>query len=408
MKIPFTNLVIGTTNETRSSSNNAFLSGAWQSSKVNSGVSVTKENSLSIAGVYSAVKVITDSISSLPIHVMKESGNTKLKDTSHPVYPLLSREPNSLMTSFVWRQIIVPHILLWGNAYCIIEFAKGSYRPLSILPVHPSKVEVEIIDGVLMYTFKLESKTFTLDQSNVLHFRGMGNDVMGKSVIDVAAENLGLGKASEQFGSKFFGNGASMTGVLSTDSSLSDKAFTNLRTSFNDLHSGIANANKPLILEEGLKYTSTSIPPDSAQFLETRRFSIEDIARWFSIPPDKIGDLSRATFSNLEQQNLNYVTNTLLPLTINIEEELNRKMLRDNEKNTTYFKLNLDGLLRGDISTRVDSYAKLIQNGVMTPNEARTKEGMNPLEGLDNTWMQINTAPVVDGTNQNNESNEES
>jgi len=407
MRIPFTNLVIGTTNESRSSTNNNFLTGTWQSSRVSSGVSVTKENAENISGVYSAVKVITDSISSLPIHIIKDNGTSKVKDKAHPVYPLLSREPNSLMTSFVWRQILVPHILLWGNAYCIIEFAKGSYRPLSILPVHPSKVEVEIVDGVLMYTFKLESKTFTLDQSNVLHFRGLGNEVMGKSVIDVAADNLGLGKASEQFGSKFFGNGASMTGVLSTDASLSDKAFNNLRTSFNDLHSGIANANKPLILEEGLKYTQTSIPPDAAQFLETRRFAIEDIARWFNIPPDKIGDLSRATFSNLEQQNLNYVTNTLLPLTINIEEELNRKMLRDNEKNSTYFKLNLDGLLRGDISTRVDSYAKLIQNGVMTPNEARTLEGMNPLEGLDTTWFQLNTAPVINGTNQPQEDENE-
>jgi len=332
---------------------------------------------------------------------MKDDGIDKVKDKSHPVYKLFNREPNSLMTISTFWKLVIPDILLWGNSYSIIEFARGSFRPVSVMPVHPSKVEVEIKDGVLWYTFKLDKTTLTLDQSNVLHFRGMGNNVMGKSVIDYAKNNLGLGSAAEEFGSRFFGNGASMTGVLQTDLSLSDKAFTNLKTSFNDMYGGIANSNKPLILEEGLKYTPTSIPPDSAQFLETRRFSVEDVSRWFNIPPDKIGDLSRATFSNLEQQNQNFITNTLMPYVINIESECTRKLLREDEKDTTYFKMNLNGLLRGDIKTRTESYRTLFNIGAITVNEIRNYEEMNPVEGGESRYVPMNLGKVdEEGNNQ--------
>jgi HK97 family phage portal protein len=386
----------------RSSSSNSFLSGGiWQSSKSKAGTSITKNNATSIPAVYAAVKVITEAFSTLPMHIMTDTGTNKTKNKAHPVYKLFSREPNALMTISTFWKIVIPEVLLWGNSFSIIEFEKGSFRPKSILPVHPSKVEVEIKDGILWYTFKLENTTITLDQTNVLHFRGLGDNVLGQSVIDVAKENLGLGMAAEEFGSRFFGNGASMTGVLQSDNSLSDKAFNNLKASFNDLHGGISNANKPLILEEGLKYTATSIPPDSAQFLETRRFSVEDVSRWFNIPADKIGDLSRATFSNLEQQNQNFITNTLMPYVINIESECTRKLIREVEKDTTYFKMNLNGLLRGDIKTRTDSYRTLFNIGAMTVNEIRSLEEMNPVEGGDSRYVPMNLGIVdEEGNNQ--------
>jgi len=401
MKIPFTNIQFGV----RAMENvRSISSAAWEtigSSSTKTGVTITKENSITLSGVYNAVQVYADSISSLPISIINESNGARVKDKDHPVYPLLAREPNALMTSFVYRQIIIPEILLWGNSYSIIEFQKGTQRPISLLPVHPSKVEVEIKDGLLWYTFNLEKGKLILDQSNVLHFRGMGDNVMGKSVIDCARENLGLGKASEEFGSRFFGNGASMTGILESDKSLSDKAYTNLSNSFNNTNGGIANAMKPLILEEGLSWKPVSIPPDSAQFLETRRFSIEDIARWFNLPPHKLKDLTRATFSNIEEQDLNFVKESILPKVINIEQELNRKLLRENEKGSTFFHFNLDGLLRGDIKTRTEAYKNLMMVGAISPNEIRAKEEMNSYEGGDSKFMQLNAAPInKEGTNQ--------
>lgn len=376
---------------------------AWETlgSGTTSGVKISKETAMTLSGVYACVKVISDTFSSLPIHVIKEEGRNKIKDTSHPVDFLLHKEPNSIHTSFVWRQIIMPHLLLWGNSYNLIEFEKGgSRRPVALLPIHPSKVEVKQIDGVLVYTVKLERTTIRVDQSQMLHIRGLGDEIVGKSVIDYAKNNLGLGKSAEDFGAKFFENGATASGVLSTDQKLSDRAIENLRKSYDDTYSGVNNSNKMMILEEGLKYTQTSIAPDSAQFLETRQFAITDIARWFSVPPHKIAELTNATFSNIEEQELNFVKHTIASYVINHEQEWDRKLFRDSEKKTTYTKMNLEGLLRGDISTRVEAYQKLIQNGVMTPNEAREKENLNPLDGLDNTWMQINTAPIVGGTNQ--------
>jgi len=385
------------------SDKNSFLINGWETvvGGGKSGVKITKHNAQTIPAIYNAVQIYADAISSLPVHVMTQTGDNIIKNKKHPVHKILSREPNSLMTIATFWQVIVPEILLWGNSFSIIEFHKGSFRPITILPVHPSKVEVDIIDGVLWYKFKLDSGTIIVDQSNVLHFRGLGDNIMGKSVIDCAAENLGLASAAEEFGSRFFGNGASMTGVLQSDTALSDKAFTNLSNSFNDRNGGLANAAKPLILEEGLKYQPISIPPDSAQFLETRRFSIEDVARWTNLPNHKLKDLTHATFSNIEEQDLNFVKESILPRIISIEQELNRKLLRENEKGTTYFKFNLDGLLRGDIKTRTESYRTLFNIGAVSVNEIRAKEEMNPIKGGDARYVPMNLGKVdEDGNNQ--------
>jgi HK97 family phage portal protein len=391
--------------ERSTSPNDDWLAGKWDdfvTGRGKSGKTISKQNALTISGVYAAVKVYSDAISSLPVHIMRETGSTKEKYKKHPVYPLLSREPNKLMTVNTFWQIVVPELLLWGNSFSIIEFHKGSFRPKSLLPVHPSKVEVDIIEGVLVYTIKMEnSDDIILDQSNVLHFRGQGDTVIGKSVIDCAKENLELGAAAEEFGNRFFGNGASMSGVLQTDEKLSDKAFNNLKNSFNDSNGGLANASKPLILEEGLKYQPISIPPDNAQFLETRRFNIEDVARWFNLPPDKLKDLSRATFSNLEQQDLNFVRHSLMPYVISIEQELTRKLLRETEKRSVWFEMNLDGLLRGDIKTRTESYRTLFNIGAMSANEIRARENMNPFEGGDARYVPMNLGKVdEEGNNQ--------
>ena len=386
------------------SDKNSFLINGWDTivGGGKSGKSIGKDNAQTLSAIYNAVQIYTDAISSLPIHIMVDDGKTKIKNRKHPVNKLTSREPNNLMTMATFWDIVMPHILLWGNSYSIIEFNAGNFRPKSILPVHPSRVEVEVNDGILWYKFKMDKgDDIILDQSNVLHFRGLGDSVMGKSFIDYAKDNLELSAATEEYGSRFFGNGAAMTGVLESDKSFSEKAYANIANSFDNRHGGLANAHKPLILEEGLKYKSISIPPDNAQFLETRRLGIEDVARWTNLPPHKLKDLTRATFSNIEEQDLNFVKESILPKVIRIEQELNRKLLREVEKDTSYFKMNIDGLLRGDIKTRSEAYQTFINNGIMSANEARAKEEMNPYEGGDSKFMPLNLAPInKEGTNQ--------
>lgn len=367
-----------------------------------SGVSITKDNAMTISGVYAAVKLLSDSISSLPIHLLKETKDKKEKDYTNPLYKLVSKEPNKLMTSYTWRQIFMPHVLLWGNAYAVIDWDKKTMRPKQLMPVHPSKVGVEVVKGIAIYTIQLTDKKIVVDQSNMIHFRGLGDEIIGKSVIDYAKDNLGLGKAAEEFGSKFFSNGAAIGGVYEHPSQLSDKAYNNLQKSLERRAGGLSNSHKILILEEGMKFTTTSIPPNAAQFLETRKFSINDIARWFGVPPHMIADLERATFSNIEQQNLNFSQFSILPYVILIEQELNRKLLREDEKDTMYFKLNMDGLLRGDMASRYTAYQVGIQNGVISPNEVRKKEDLDAYDGGNDYWMAANITRIKDLNNNNN------
>jgi HK97 family phage portal protein len=367
-----------------------------------SGVQITKDNAMNISGVYAAVKLLSDSISSLPIHLIKESKDKKEKDYTNPLYKLVSKEPNKLMTSYTWRQIFMPHILLWGNAYAVIDWDKKTMRPKQLMPVHPSKVKVEVKKGIAIYTIQLENKEIVVDQSNIVHFRGLGDEIQGKSVIEYAKDNLGLGKAAEDFGSKFFSNGAAIGGIYEHPSQLSDKAYNNLQKSLERRAGGLSNSHKILILEEGMKFTTTSIPPNAAQFLETRKFSINDVARWFGVPPHMIADLERATFSNIEQQNLNFSQFSILPYVVLIEQELNRKLLREDEKESMYFKLNMDGLLRGDMQSRYTAYQIGIQNGIVNPNEVRRKEDLDAYEGGNDYFMAANISRIKDLNNTEN------
>ena len=413
-KIPFTNYALGKDFEFYKKShgdNDAFNKGSWQElagTPSSSGVVITQDNAMTLSGVYNAVSVYADAIASLPINVIQETEKSKEKLFNHPLTRLLSKEPNSLMTSYAWRQIFIPQLLLWGNSINLIEFQKGgSRRPIALMPLHPSTInKIELDDNEnLIYFIELDDRKLKVDSTQVLHFRGKGDNIWGKSVIDYAKDNLGLGKATEDFGAAFYKNGANANGILMSDNALDKKAYQNLEKSWNKSHKGANKSHKTAILEQGMKYETISIPQDSAQFIETKRFSIEDIARWFKLPPHMIADLSRATFTNIDAQDLNLVKHSILPMVINIEQEIDRKLFREQEKSDHYIKMNLEGLLRGDIKTRYEAHRVGIQNGFMTPNEARRLEGMNPIEGLDNTWMQTNTAPIINGTNQQEKTN---
>lgn len=390
-----------TTETPKEQRNSGVLSDLIPDASSSSGVNINDSNIMTISGVYAAVRTYSDTISSMPIHLIKEDGGNKERQYENPLYTLVAKEPNKIMTSFNWRQMLMSQLILKGNSYWYIDYDTSTIRPKQLIYLNPDKVEPKIVRDLMFYEIEFSNGTKTsIDQSNILHFRGLGDEIKGKSIIDFAKDNLSLGKAAEDFGSKFFKNGASISGVYEHPGQLSDKAYENLKKSLQNRTSPMSEKHKVLILEEGMKFTQTSIPPDSAQFLETRKFSISDISRWFKLPPHILYDMEKATFNNMEQQDLNFIKHSILPYLVNIEQELNRKLLREDEKSNHYFKFNMEGMLRGDIEARSKAYQLFIQNGIMSPNEARSKEDLDPYDGGDNKFMPINIAPIINGTNQ--------
>ena len=349
------------------------------------GKNVNERSAMQMTAVYACVRILSESIASLPVHLYKyndEGGKEKALD--HPLYYLLHDEPNPEMTSFVFRETLMTHLLLWGNAYAqIIRNGKGEI--VSLYPLMPNKMQVDRDDkGRLYYKYQKSSEEgadmpnsqVILLPEDVLHIPGLGFDgLVGYSPIAMAKNAIGLAIAAEEFGSKFYANGAAPSGVLEHPGVLKDPS--KIRDAWMSQFGGSANSGKVAVLEEGLKYTPISINPSEAQFLETRKFQIDEIARIFRVPPHMIGDLERSTFSNIEQQSLEYVKYTLDPWVARWEQSLSRALFTDEEKNEYFFKFNVEGLLRGDYKSRMEGYAIARQNGWMSANDIRMLEDMD-------------------------------
>ena len=350
-----------------------------------SGKAVTERSAMQMTAVYACVRILSESIAGLPLHMYRyndEGGKEKAVD--HPLYMLLHDEPNPEMSSFVFRETLMTHLLLWGNAYAqIIRNGKGEI--VALYPLMPNKMTVSRDDrGRLFYSYqksqeelpKDNRQTVILDPSDVLHIPGLGFDgLVGYSPIAMAKNAIGLAIATEEYGSKFFANGASPSGVLEHPGTIKDPE--RLRESWQSTFGGSRNSNKIAVLEEGLKFSPISISPNEAQFLETRKFQINEIARIFRVPPHMIGDLEKSSFSNIEQQSLEFVKYTLDPWVIRWEQSIHRSLLTDEEKKTHFFKFNVEGLLRGDYQSRMSGYAVGIQNGFMSPNDVRELENLD-------------------------------
>ena len=350
-----------------------------------SGKAVTERSAMQMTAVYACVRILSEAIAGLPLHMYryKEDGS-KEKAIDHPLYLLLHDEPNPEMSSFVFRETLMTHLLLWGNAYAqIIRNGKGEI--IALYPLMPNKMTVSRDDtGRLYYSYqksqeelpKDNKQTVVLDPADVLHIPGLGFDgLVGYSPIAMAKNAIGLAIATEEYGSKFFANGASPSGVLEHPGTIKDPE--RLRESWQNTFGGSRNSNKIAVLEEGLKFTPISISPNEAQFLETRKFQINEIARIFRVPPHMVGDLEKSSFSNIEQQSLEFVKYTLDPWVVRWEQALRRILLTREEKAEYFFKFNVDGLLRGDYQSRMSGYAVGIQNGFMSPNDVRELENMD-------------------------------
>ena len=344
-----------------------------------SGKSVTPSSAIQVSAVYACVRVIAETIASLPLRIYEATDAGSRKANEHPLYRLLHDEPNTEMTSFIWREVMLSHLLLYGNSYCQI-LRSGRSKIVGLYPLLPDHMTVDRDSrGKLTYTYTTsEGRMEPLNPEDVLHIPGLGFDgVMGYSPIALEKAAIGLGIAAEEYGSKFFQNGARPSGILTHPNTVKDPA--SLRASWNAAYGGSSNASRVAVLEEGMTFVPLSMPNNEAQFLETRKFQVTEICRIFRVPPHMIGDLERATFSNIESQNISFAVHTIRPWLVRIEQAINKTLIPENEKGRYYVQFNIDGLMRGDYKSRMEGYAIARQNGWMSANDIRALENLNPI-----------------------------
>lgn len=390
--------------------------------RTTSGKTVNERTALQTTAVYACVRILSETIASLPLHVYRYTEGGKAKDTEHVLYTLLHDEPNPDMTSFVFRETLMSHLLIWGNAYAQI-LRDRSGQVIGLYPLLPDQMSVHRSEkGKLYYVYNRyeednpnfqEKGSIVLSQEEVLHIPGLGFDgLIGYSPIALAKNAVGMTLACEEYGASFFSNGANPGGVLEHPGILKDPG--KVRDSWNAVYQGTRNAHKVAVLEEGMSYKQIGIPPEEAQFLETRKFQINEIARLFRIPPHMVGDLEKSSFSNIEQQSLEFVKYTLDPWVVRFEQALKKSLLLPEEKKTHFIKFNVDGLLRGDYQSRMNGYAIGRQNGWLSTNDIRKLEELNPIpseEGGDFYLINGNMTKLKDAggfmkTNQEGESHE--
>jgi len=364
-----------------------------------SGKAVNERTAMQTTAVYACVRILAEAIASLPLHVYRYTADgSKARVPDHPLYALLHDAPNPEMTSFVWRETMMSHLLLWGNAFTqIIRDGRG--RVLSLYPLLPNKTEVSrSANGEIFYTYRSDTRGgVTLRKDEILHIPGLGFDgLIGYSPIAMAKNAVGMAIAVEEFGAKFFANGASPGGVLEHPSTIKD--IQRVKDSWNAAYQGSGNAHRVAVLEEGMKFQAIGIPPEQAQFLQTRKFQINEIARVFRVPPHLVGDLEKSSFSNIEQQSLEFVKYSLDPWVVRWEQSLQQSLILPGEKPGLFVKFNLDGLLRGDYQSRMNGYATARQNGWMSANDIRELEDMNRIpaeEGGDLYLINGNMLPLI-------------
>ncbi|WP_461206076.1 phage portal protein [Clostridium sp. DL1XJH146] len=355
----------------------SFLMGQSVSGKI-----VNERSSMQTTAVFACVRIIAETVASLPLHTYKYVGDGKEKVYDHPLYKLLHDEPNLEMTSFTLRETMMTHLLLWGNAYCqIIKNGKGEV--LELYPLLPDKMTVDRDkNGELYYAYLKEGRTYYLSTDEVLHIPGLGFDgIMGYSPIALAKNAIGLNIAAEEYGGRFFANNATPSGILSTQGTIKDP--TKVKDAWQATYGGTGNSHKVAVLEDGLTYQQISMPNSDAQFLETRKFQIEEICRIFQVPPHMVADLSKSSFSNIENQSISFVVHTIRPWLVRIEQAMDRRLFKDSEKGQYFVSFNTSALMRGDYKSRMDGYAIGIQNGFFSVNDVRRMENMDPISAED-------------------------
>jgi HK97 family phage portal protein len=379
-----------------------FISWAWGGGASSSGIVVTPQTAMQAAAVYSCVQVLAQSVGMLPLNLFDKKGDQRSVAKDHPLFELLHHQPNDWQTSVEFFEMMVASLCLRGNAYAYVNRTRSG-RVVEILPLHPDMVRTEMgSDFSLTYQVTTPDGSFkTFKSGEIFHIRGLTlNGWLGISPIAYARESIGLALATEKFGGQLFKNGAKMGGVLEHPGKVGDDAYKRLKDSFDAATSG-ENAHKTALLEEGMKFTKISMNADDAQFLETRKYQRSEIAAIYRVPPHMIGDLERATFSNIEQQSLDFINSALMPWLTRIEKAIRRDLFTsEDKKSDLQVRFNVASLLRGDAQARGMYYHGGILDGWLVRNEARAMESeigiiLNPLDGLDTPLMPLN---MTDGS----------
>lgn len=357
---------------------------AWDllgAEKTSTGVRVSRRTTLGYSPFWRGVNLISRDVAKLPLFVYKRVGDGKERDANHPAYAVLRNKPNAEMTSFIFRQVLQSHALIEGNGYAFID-RDGAGNPMELIPLDPTATYPVRENGRLWYVTQVGQKLRKLDPSNVLHIKGLGYDgLVGYSIIHMARESIGLGVALRDYGSRFFRANARPGVVLEHPAKISNEAAKRIRDSWNEMHSGLDNAHKTAILEEGMKLTVMSINAKDSQLLESRQFEIREIANWFGVPPHKLGDTTRTAFASLEQENQSYLDDALDPWLVVWEEECREKLLSEREKESDSHTVEFlrQALVRANLKDRGAFYNTALQGGWMNRDEIRARESMNPL-----------------------------
>lgn len=365
--------------------------------ETHAGVDVTVEGALSLPAVFACVRVLAETVASLPLLVYERLERGKRRAADYPLYNLLHRQPNPEQSAFDFFLLMMSHTATWGNAFAEIE-QSGRGGVLGLWPLRPDKMQMMRRNGRILYAYTLPTgQTVTLRADQVLHFRGLSGDGMaGYSPVRVAMQAVGLGLATEEFGARFFGNGARPGMVLQHPGTLTGEGFKNLAESWEEEHGGLSQSHRVRILEEGMTANVVGVPPEEAQFLETRQFQAQEIARIFRMPPHKIGLLENATFSNIEHQAIEFVTDTIRPWLVNYEQAMMRQLLSPEQRAQYFVEFVLEGLLRGDTASRYQAYGIGRQNGWLSVNDIRELENMDVIEGGDEYLTPLNMVNAAD------------
>lgn len=354
-----------------------------------SGETVTEQTALTYSAFWNAITLISGTIGALPLHLMQGKGKTKRIAEDRVMYRVLHDCANPYMTAMAFRECLQAHVLGWGNGYA--EKVYNGYGELIALwPITPNRVAPMMVEGRLVYRIQMPAAAdIFLAREKVLHVAGLGFDgFLGYSVVAMARKSIGLGMAMETFGSRFFGEGTHPGVIVEHPNKLSPEAHSNLKKSLADTYSGLGNSHRLMLLEEGMKFQKIVIDPKDSQFLESRQFNIPEIARWFNLPPHKLKDLTKSSFSNIESEQISFVTDSILPWLVRLEQIFNMQLLTESDREYSgrgrlYYKHNVEGLLRADAAARGTYYREMFNVGAMSINEIREKEDMDPVPGGD-------------------------
>lgn len=359
-----------------------------------SGASVTPDTALAVSAVFSCVRVLAETVAALPFPVYRRlADGGKEKDPKHPLHGLLNERPNGWQTAFDFRELMVVHLAMRGNFYAY-KIVNGAGAVAELLPLHPDRVRpFWVKEGIPAYAWSPPDggpeRILLAHEVHHIRFFPSNDGLVGLSPIKLHRETVGLAMAGLEYGARFFGNNAAPGGVIQTPDTLGDEDVKTFRKYWEKHHKGGANAHQVAVLEAGMEWKQITISPEDAQYIEGRKFSVTDICRIYRVPPHLVADLEKATFSNIEHQDLGFVKHTLVPWLVRIEQAAERDLFSERDRATHFPEFQADGLLRGDFKSRQEGYALALRNGILSINEVRRLENRNPIEGGDVHMVQM-------------------